>query len=564
MPNAACVALRAAPRATRGASSVRAGLWLAPLLSALVALGGGCRSSKRSSGPEAPPRERIFAYADGGQETIDPTLAAESAGTRIVQQLFEGLVEVPLGEGPPVPAAAERWEISADGRTFTFHLRPSARWSDGVPVTSADFLFSHERALNPKTGSRNAMHLWIIQGARDYNTGKEHDFSQVGVEAIDPLTLRYRLTGPAPYFLDLLRYVVYMPIPKHVVERHGSEWTRPGTMVSNGAFHLTEWKRRDYLHAVKNPHYWGAADVWLDGFRVYASESELSALRWYELGKVMWTPGMVPTDKMPELLRSGRRDLHIDSILCTYYYAFNTRKPPFDDVRVRRAFNMALDKGRLTRHLLGQGQQPASHLVPPLFSGTRGYGEVPGDPFNPRKARELIQAAGYGPGGRPFPEVVLLYNTFEAHRRVAVFMQRSLLTHLGVEVQIANMEWKTLLPTIQGGEFQIARSGWCADFPDPQDFLQVFHSRGENNYPRFSDPEYDRIIEQLSVTADQAVRNRLSAQAEAILNREVPFLPIYFYTRAYMLKPYVTGFEHQVQDLHPFRYIRFRGPEARK
>jgi oligopeptide transport system substrate-binding protein len=489
---------------------------------------------------------------------LDPNLIAEESGSRIGAQLFEPLVLFDDRGGPVQPGQAERWEVSEDGTLYTFYLRES-RWSDGVPITAADFVYSWERAMNPRTRSRAAEQYWVIKGAKAYNRGDTSDFSKVGVRATGERRLQVQLEGPSPYFMDLMTYVIFSPVPRHAIEKHGNQWTQPGKIVVNGPFTLTKWKLRDHLQLTKNARYWGADKVWLDGINIYHSESEVTAFEWYERGKVMWTPGLIPNGKVSELRRSGRSDYHNDPVLCVYYYAMNTKKPPFDDVRVRRAFNMAVDKGRIVRQLLGQGQKPATHLIPPLFAETHAYKAATGDHFDPEEARKLLKEAGYGPSAKPFPKITLIYNTYEGHRLLAEFMQRSLGTHLGIEIAINNMEWRSLLPKLNRGDFQIGRTGWCADFPDPQDFVQVFYSGGQNNYSNYENPEFDRLIDTLRATGDRNDRNRLSREAEAMLNRDMPILPLYFYVRGYMLRDFVRGIGEppQIQGRYLLKRVHF-------
>ncbi|HIN85563.1 MAG TPA: peptide ABC transporter substrate-binding protein [Myxococcales bacterium] len=541
--------------------------WL--FLFSIALLIGGCKkegtapipapsTSAPRKVPEAIFDERIFSFAEAGPESLDPNLIAEGAGNRIGSQMFEPLVLFDAQGGAVQPGQAERWEVNKDGTVYTFYLRKS-HWSDGVPIHAADYVYSWERAINPKTNSRGAEHFWVIKGARAYNKGDSRDFKSVGVRALDEQRLQVELAGPSPYFMDLMTYVIFSPVPHHVIKKHGIKWTQPANIVVNGPFRMSEWKLRDHITLTKNPRYWDADKVWLNGIQIYDTESEKTAFDWYVRGKVMWTPGLVPAGKVSELRRSGRSDYHIDPILCVYYYVINMKKPPLDDIRVRRAFNLAIDKGRIVRQLLGQGQKPATHLIPPLFGRTHGYKEARGDNFDPEHGRKLLAEAGYGPKGKPFPKITLVYNTYEGHRLLAEFVQRSLQTHLGVEIAINNMEWRSLLPKLTTGDFQVGRSGWCADFPDPQDFLQVFYTGGHHNYSNYENPAFDRIIDKLRHTRSTTDRNRLSFEAEAILNRDMPVLPLYFYVRGYMLSDFVRGIGDppQVQGRYLLKRVRF-------
>lgn len=519
---------------------------------------GGCR---QKSEPKTLPKERHFAIAAGEPQFLDPNILSESSGRKICDQMFQPLVTVAPWTDQPVPGAAERWTVSEDGKTYTFYLRKGLKWSDGVPLDARDFLYSWNRAMNPETGSRNASQYWNIIGARAYNKGETTDFNTVGLKLLDNHTLQIELVGPAPYFVDLLTYVVFSPTPRHAIEKHGKNWTRPENIVVNGPFKMVEWKVRDRISMARNPEYWDKEHVWLDKVTFFATESEVMAQDWYEAGKVHWTPGLVPVEQIKKLLRSGRSDYHIIPVDCVYYYIYNVEAPPFDDVRVRRAFNMALDKGLLVRQVLGQGQEPASHLVPPHYAGIRGYPGVQGDPFDPARARELLAEAGYGPTGKPLPPVTLIYNTYEAHRLIAEFYQRSIKTHLGIDIQINNMEWKTLLGVVHGHQYQIARTSWCADFPDPEDYLKIFHSQGENNYSQFKDPAYDKLLGELKRAPNLAERNRISLLLETMLNHAAPISTFYYYTRGYMLREWVRGIEADLLDRYQFQHIWFGGKD---
>jgi len=524
---------------------------------------GSIRTKRTATKRISVPKERVFKTAESQVEFLDPALIGEGAGNRIGTQMFETLVQPGPDSVSIVPGQAETWATSDDGVIWTFTLRDGLTWSDGVALTTADFLFSYERALNPRSQSRNAQLYWNIVGAKDYNTGKTKNFDSVGIKALDAKRIQFTLTSPAPYFLDLLAYVGFAPSPKHVIQAHGSKWTRPEHIVVNGPFTLSKWKAGDRIELTRNTKYWNASSVWLDGLVFYETSNENMAHDWYESGKLHWTPGLVPLDIVPELRKSARTDYYVDDILCVYYYVFNVQKPPFDNVKVRRAFNMAFDKGQLVRQVLGQGQRPANHLVPPYLGKRRGYSEIRGDSFNPEQARLLLAEAGY-PGGKGLPSLSLAYNTSEGHRLIAEFFQQSLKRNLGVELAIRNMEWKSLLQSLHSRDFQLSRASWCADYPDPENFLSVFHSQGENNYPGYSNAEFDALMEQLRRTGDQAERNRLTAKGESILNRDVPLLPMYFYVRSYMLKDFVRGLEPDPMNQYRLHYLWFGQPGESK
>ena len=538
---------------------------LVTLTSALF-LVAGCADRKQpvQAKPTKPmPTERTFTTVEMGAEHLDPNLIAETAGAGISGQMFDTLVTVEAGNPELVGSLATQWTTSPNGKAWTFTLRQGVVWSDGKPFTSADVLFSWERALNPKTASRNAQQYWVVAGAKEYNRGDSSDFSTVGIKANGPHEITITLVSPAPFFLDLLSIVSFAPVPKHAVEAHGKKWTQPEHIVVSGPFKMTLRKEGDRIEMVKNPQFWDAANVWLNKVIFYEMANAETAHDWFEMDKVHWTPGLVPLSKAKTLLESGRTDFHIDPILCTYYYMYNVTKKPFDNPVIRHAFNMALDKKKLTTQVLGMGQKPARHLVPPAFRQIRDYRAPLGDTFNPTEARKLLAEAGY-PNGQGLPEVTLIYNTSDGHRRIAEFFQRNIKANLGVEVKINNMEWKSLLAAAHAGDFQIARTSWCADYPDPENFLSILVSGGENNYGRYVNPQYDDLLNALRVEGDIAKRNALTRQAEELLNTEQPVMPLYFYTRAYMLKDWVRGIEVEPVDRHYFRYVWFGPPGSAK
>ncbi len=502
--------------------------------------------------PTKAPRERVFSMPGGGPEFLDPAKINETAGGMVGRQMFEGLVMPGHGTLKPRPGQAERWELSADGRTYTFHLREGLVWSDGTPLHADAFVYGWERVLNPATASRAAQIFWVIKGAKAYNSGKLKDFSQVGVSAPDPRTVVVTLENPTPYFLPMIAEVNFAPSPRHAVEKYGEQWTRPENIVVNGAFKMTVHNVRDRIVLEKNPRYWDAKNVWLEKVNFFHSESETTEFQWYETGKVQKT-NTVPQDKVELLRQAGRSDLKIDPSLCTYYFVLNTRKPPFDDVRVRRAFNMAIDKERLTRHIVRGGRRPADHLVHDGFA-KEGFEMVEGDDFDPEEARTLLSEAGF-PNGTGFPPVTLVYNTFEAHRIIAEFTQRNIKENLGVEIQIQNVEWKSLLKLLHAGEYQMARSSWCADYPDPASFLEVFVTGGENNYPGYASPDFDKLLRQASAETNAPARKKLLAAAETMLLKDQPIIPVYFYNRIYLLAPYVRGHLPHLMDSQLMRDI---------
>lgn len=499
------------------------------------------------------PTEDIFVWTEGDAEYLDPNLISESAGNAISQQMFETLLISPPGNTEPRPGMAERYELSPDGRIYTFHIRKNVVWSDGTPLNAHDFKYSWLRGLKPETGSKNAQQLWYIKGAKDYNGGQNKDPESVGITVKDDHTLVVELGNPAAFFPHLLTYVAYAPVPKHIVEKYKKRWTMPENIVVNGPFTMTEWTPRAKVVFGKNEKYWDAANVKLKGSVVLLGDSSEKNLNYYKTGQAH-AAKPVPPDQARQMVQNGRKDLKIDQLMCTYYYIMRMDKPPFDDPLVRRAINLAVDRETLTKQILGLFQVPATTLLPDMFEGTVGYKAIEGDDYNPTEAARLLAEAGY-PGGRGIPPIELVYNTYESHRLIAVFVQRNLKENLGLEVTINNMEWKSLLKKQAAGDFQLARTSWCADYPDPLTFLTVFHSEGENNYAAYKNPSFDKLIDDIKGETDKTKRNISICAAEKVLNRDVPILPFYFYTRAYLLRSFVKGYDPHYQDHHLLKWI---------
>ena len=509
---------------------------------------------------ESLPQHREFAFASGSQEFLDPAKVAETAGHHLMMNVFEGLYVYNRGDGPPVPAMATHHEVSPDGRTYTVHLRSGITWSDGQPITAQDFVWSWRRVLDPKTASRSAQLLWFLKGGKAFNEGSITDADTIGVHALDEHTLRIDLADPTPFFDHLLCEMPFVPTPRAVIERWGDQWTQPGHIVSNGPYVLAEHAPRKWSVLKKNPRYFAANDVYMQTIRIYDTESEQTAFDWYEVGKTQWHGDVgLPMDKVPALRESGRVDLRTDPKLCSYYYSVRVDQPPLNDPRVRRALALAIDRERLALHVLRGGQIVSTGAVPDLFEKTHNYRTLRGEAYNPEQARQLLAAAGY-PRGIGIPPIVLYFNTGEGHRVIAEFVQRNLQENLGIRVQLANMEWGTLLKTLLSGQFSIGRSSWCADYPDPLTFLEVFESESKSNYSGYKSVEYDEVIAAIRKEPNLQRRNAILRRAEEILDRDLPFLPMYHYTWTYLIRPYVLGYENHMQDQHPLKYVRYATP----
>lgn len=517
------------------------------LCACVVATGTAC--SRRPT--VAPSAERFLNFDNGAEpEYLDPGMMSGDIESNLAHALFEGLTEYDPKDLHPVPGVAERWEISPDGRGYTFFLRKNAQWSDGKPVTAHDFVYTWERVLNPKTAAKYAFILFYLKNGKAYNDGTLTDPTQLGFKALDDLTLQVTLEHPTPYFLQLTSYYTYRPVPKWVVEAHGPRWTRPAHMVSNGAFVLKSWVPHKEIVVVKNPTYWDAAHMKLAGIRFLPIDDLETGLKLYEAGQsdYMKEP---PTTKLPALM--GRPDLVRAPFLATYLYRINVTKPPLNDVRVRRALALAIDRKTLAEKYLQNTKLPWASMVP---AGLHGYTPAPGPDFNPTEAKRLLGEAGYT-DPTTFPPITILYNTQETHKLIAEVIQQMWRQHLGIQVGMHNEEWKSYLKDMQQLNYQIARYGWIADYPDPNSFLELFLSYSGENMTGWSNPEFDRLLEAAKAEADPSKRLHLLHQAETTFLHDLPAMPIYTYIRWYLLRPTVKGFYPTLQDIHPFKYVSF-------
>lgn len=489
---------------------------------------------------------------DAEPETLDPSLLTGITEMRIVDGLFEGLVNLDPESTEPIPGVAERWEIDPDKVVYTFYLRQNARWSNGKSVVAEDFLKSWQRVLQPETAASYVYQLFPIAGAEDYYTGKIKDFSKVGVQAVDAHTLKVQLRAPCPYFLELAAFPTFFPVPVDLLLEHGDAWTQPGHLVGNGAFVLSEWSPRQQILLRRNPHYWDRHRVGLDLVKVLPYDDALTAYKLYLEGSIHWLPTL-PVTRIEEIKQHP--DFYLAPYLGTYFYRFNTTRPPFDDPRVRKAFSLAVDREVITRDILKGLAKAARHFCPAM----RGYEPVAGLPHDPEAARQLLVQAGYGPGGKAFPAFELMYNTSDQHKAIAEAIAQQWQNVLGVRVSLLNCEWKIYLNNMQSLEFDVCRSSWIGDYPDPNTFFDMFVADGGNNRTGWKNPEYDEWLKRARLETDPVARMKLFQQMERMLvEEELPILPLYIYVNKGLLRPEVEGWFENVRDLHPLKTLRLK------
>lgn len=528
-------------------------------IAALLAL-TACNRDGTTFGPTARKYDdAIFRFGGGAEpESIDPGLAYDSPGLEIARNLFEGLTRYHPSTLEPLPGVASHWETSEDGRIWTFHLRPDARWSNGRPVTADDFVWSWRRVLDPGTGAQYAALLWDLENGKAFASGQA-SAETVGVRALDPHTLEVRLERPVPWFLGLLSFAPFYPVPREAIEAHDSRWTRPENIVTNGPFHLADWKISYEIVLEKSPTYWGRDEVALDGAIAILSDDNHAMMRLFRAGALDWLGGSTRPPVEYFAFLEDKKDFQSAPELGSYFYWFNLRDDgpdsPIRDVRVRKALNLAIDKQAIADHILGGGERPARTLVPDHFH-EMGYAPPPAPGHDPEQARRLLAEAGYGPGGKTFPRLRLTYNTDDRHKQVAEAVQQMWRKELGVFAELENQEWKVFMNNRNEGFFEVARAGWIGDFLDPYSFLSMFLSDSEMNEARWKNEEYDRLVLAGLEELDLRKRYALYARAEALLVEELPVLPLYYYSKQTLIGSWVKGFHPNPQDIHPLRDIR--------
>ena len=489
-------------------------------------------------------------------QDLDPHIVTGVTEHNIISALLEGLVAEHPETLAPAPAVASAWSVSTDGRSYHFTLRDDALWSNGDPVTAQDFVFSWRRLLSPRLGAEYAYQLHAVVGAQAYHAGESDDFGTVGVKALGERELEVRLRYPVPYFLSLLSHFSTFPVHPPTIlsfgesDQRGTRWTRPEHYVGNGPFLLKSWRLNHRIDVVRNPRYWDADTVSLNGIRFLPIDQAQTAERMFRTGALHVSSGL-PVDKIAVYRREYPDYIRIAPYFGTYYYLFNTRRAPFDDARVRRAFSMAIKRGEIVEHVTQGGQQAATAFTPPDAEGfTSRFGVVE----DAAAARALLAQAGY-PGGRGFPQTELLYNSSENHRKIAVAVQQMWHRQLGVEVRLANQDWKVYLASRRNGDYDIARAGWIGDYLDPNTFLDLMVGDSGNNHTGWKDPLYDALIARAARAMDRDARWALFQHAERMLVEQSPLLPIYVYTNISLVRPEVRGWHANLLDHHPYKHV---------
>ena len=533
----------------RGLAALAAALAIALALSACT---------RRETAVTLGNRTGVLHVGNGAEiQSLDPQLAGGSVDHNVLSALFEGLITLDEETFQPRPGAAERWTISPDGLVYTFHFRHGAKWSNGDPLDARDFLYSFRRALTPTFGSEYKDALYPVKNAEAFARGQITDFAAVGIRTRDDFTLEIELDRPTPYFITVLRANVCFPVHRASVESAGrrmedrtARWTRDRPLVSNGPFRLREWK--DHLHVAleKNPHYWDAARVRLNGIFFYPSESTQTQELAFRAGQ-LHTTWDVPLSKVESYRRDAPGLLRVEPYFESYFIRFNTRHRLLTDARVRRALALAIDRDAIVRHVLRGGQTPATALTPP---GLGGYVPPSTVTYDPAAARRLLAEAGY-PDGKGLPPLELTTISSEINQRIAEAVQQMWRRDLGLEVTIVQKEFKVLLDSLDTLDYTVARGRWIAEYPDAMTYLTIFTTGNGVNGTGFADAGYDAQLAAATRLANPAARLTALQAAERYLMEQMPVAPIYWGSRTTLVATSVRGWKKSPLGFHNYKDV---------
>lgn len=506
-------------------------------------------------GTELAAKQELVRNNGSEPASLDPHKVESDVESNIIGDFFDGLIRV-KNDGSIEPHLAEKWD-NQDNKVWTFHLRPGIKWSNGEPITAQDVVWSWKRLVDPKTGSPYATYpgTMHIENANDIAEGKK-PVDSLGVKALDANTVQVTLDQPTSAFLLMLGHTSMVPVSEAAVEKFGDKWTQPANFVSSGPYKLSQWVVNEKVVGERNKQYWDDAHTVINKVTYLPVTSGTADINRYKAGEIDITY-TVPETLFASLKKSIPDQVHITPYLSTYYYEFNTTKAPFNDPRVRLALNLALDKDIIAGKVLGQGQKPAWLVSQPKIGGITlkpaEYGSWSHDK-RIAEAKKLLAEAGFNES-HPL-QFNLLYNTSESHQRIAIAASSMWKKNIGVEAKLQNQEWKTMLDTKRTGNYDLVRYGWIADYDDAATYLNNFRTGDSQNSSKYSNPAYDEIIAKASQATTQEERAKYYQQAEDILAKDVPTIPIYHYVKVQLVKPYVGGYapstlgKYLTQDLY--------------
>jgi len=535
---------------------MRASFWLMRSLFAVFLAAAALLTSevlaKRETPVEQATREHTLLLGNGAEpRDLDPHVVIAYTDYNILVALFEGLTVLDEATSRPLPGMAERWDISNDSLVYTFHLRADAKWSNGDPVTAEDFVFSMERILSPELASEYAYMLAPIKGAEDYTAGKTKKFADVGVH-----TLELTLAKPTPYLLSLAAHQAWFPVHKATILKfgkahdRGTRWTRPENFVGNGPFTLTTWEPDQRIVATKNPLHHDAAKNKIDQVVFFPIGDSAVEERNFRTGQLHATYS-VPISRIATYRAQNPSPLRIEALLETNYFRFNVTKPPFNDPRVRRALSSAIDRAAIVHSVMQDTRLPANTLVPP---NTAGYNSSVRTDTDFAAARSLLADAGF-PGGKGFPKVEVQYSTPVIDPKVVEAIQEMWRRELGIEVALAQLEYRVQIDNQHILAFQVSASRWIGDYNDPSTFTDLMTSLSGNNDTGWKNPAYDKLTDAAAHERDEAKRFALLQQAEKLMLDEAPIAPLFFGTRTYLIRPEVKGWVPTLLGIHRYQTL---------
>lgn len=497
---------------------------------------------------------------------LDPQLATSVSAHNVLSALLEGLVSENPRTLKPEPGVAESWSISKDRKTYQFQFRKDAKWHNGDPVTAHDFVYSYKRILNPNLGSQYASMLHVLKNAKAYHkNGISWEKAQVGVRALDDLTLELILENPTPYFLELLNHYSWFPVHPPTIEKHGAferigtQWTKPKNFIGNGPFRLKDHRVNSLIEVTACQTYWDAEKTRLSGIRFYPIEAVDTEERAFRSGFLHVTQS-VSSDRIDYLQKNHPDWIHFEPYLGTYFYRFNHLKPPFNDLRIRQALSLSVDRKLLVEKVLKGGQKPSFCFTPPNTGGFTANNRFE---YDPKKAKELIEEYLLDKGLKEMPPIELSYNTSEGHKKVAEALQAMWKKNIGVKIKLLNMEWKVFLSTISKGDFSMARAGWIGDYVDANTFLHMWRTKDGHNQTGWTNKKYDELLDLAESANDPKNRFDYFQQCEDLLAEEVPILPLYFYVHVTLRHPSVKGWYPTLLDHHPYKFVYLQKEDGR-
>ncbi|CAI0781800.1 Periplasmic oligopeptide-binding protein precursor [Serratia quinivorans] len=517
---------------------------LAMLIAGLLSISAvySAQAADVPAGVQLAEQQKIVINNGSEVASLDPHKVEGIPESNIILNLLEGLVSTDAN-GHVVAAAATNWE-NQDFKTWTFHLRPDAVWSDGSPVTAQDFVYSWQRLADPKIGSPYASYLQYakVENIDAILTGKQSP-QTLGIKAIDDKTLQVTLSEPVPYFISMLSHTSLKPVKRSVVEKFGDKWTLPENYVGNGAYRLKDWVVNERIVLERSPSYWNNKKTVIDQATFLPISSEVSDVNRFRSGEIDITNSAIPPNLFAKMKSEIPEQLHVNPYLCTFYYEINNQRAPFTDARVRAAVKLTLDRDIIANKIMGQGQIPAYSFTPSFTEGAKFTApEWAGWSQEQRnaEAKKLLAEAGFS-AAKPL-KFTLLYNTSDQNKQQAIAAASMWKKNLGADVTLRNQEWKTSLESRHQGQYDIARATWCGDYNEPSAFLNLVISNSSINTIFYKSPAFDALMASTLKAPDEAARAALYQQAEAQLDKDSALIPVYYRVSARLIRPSVGGF----------------------